>query len=60
MNKAFNKFRYFVHNMFNEHKDEKMFWENKVVDYDLRTYYNKNKKFIIKMLFNVTEVLIRK
>ena len=34
--------------MFNEHKDEKMDWENKVVDYDLKTYYNKNKKFIIE------------
>lgn len=48
MNKAFTKFRFFVHNMFNEHKDEKMDWEQKVVDYDLKTYYNKNKKFIIE------------
>ena len=41
-------FKTFIRDKWYEHVDEVMLWEKKQVDYTCKTWYNKNKDFLIQ------------
>ena len=39
-------FKNFIRIKWYEHIDEVMYWDKKQVDYDIKTWYNKNEQFL--------------